>query len=263
MSILSRSKILSLVTEDIESFRTKLERGEVPSNILISPFEARSLGPTSYDLHIGERYVSLTAKPGLSDIGPGRKLVIEPGEAVTLVSKEYIGLPQNTAGMVFSKVSWLERGLSQISTYVHPGFYGPLRETLMNQSNKTVELDHGSAFCQIVFLDVPEAKADERYVGSRRNQRPEELEKIRWGPNPRVLERGIGDVTKEKIVVLREISKEEAEKEILKLFSGGQVLYYSDIAEKLGLDLKLVVEICSELQSKGRIEVIDEALQSR
>jgi len=190
MSILSRSKILSLVTQDIESFRNKLERGEVPSNILISPFEARSLGPTSYDLHIGERYVSLTAEePGLRDIGPGRKLVVEPGEAITLVSKEYIGLPQNIAGMVFSKVSWLERGLSQISTYVHPGFYGPLRETLVNQSNMTVELDHGSGFCQIVFLDIPEAKADERYVGSRRNQKPEELEKIRWGPNPRVLER--------------------------------------------------------------------------
>ena len=263
MGILSKSRILSLVTEDIESFRTKLERGEIPSNILISPFEARSLGPTTYDLHIGERYVSLTAKPGLGDIGPGRKLVIEPGEAVTLVSKEYIGLPQNTAGMVFSKVSWLERGLSQISSYVHPGFYGPLRETLVNQSNKTVELDHGSAFCQIVFLDVPEAKADERYMGNRRNQKPEELEKIRWGSNPRVLERGIEDVTEEKIVVLREISKEEAEKEILQLFSEGQVLYYSDIAQKLRLDLELVVEICNELQSKGRIEVIDNALQSR
>jgi len=193
MGILSKSRILSLVTQDIESFRTKLERGEVPSNILISPFEARSLGPTSYDLHIGERYVSLTAsltaEPGLRDIGPGRKLVIEAGEAVTLVSKEYIGLPQNIAGMVFSKVSWLEQGLSQISTYVHPGFYGPLRETLVNQSNVTRELDHGSAFCQIVFLEVPEAKADERYVGPRRNQKAEELQKILWGPNPRVLER--------------------------------------------------------------------------
>ena len=189
MGILSKSRVLSLVTEDIESFRTKLERSEVPSNILISPFEARSLGPTSYDLHIGERYISLTAKPGLRDIGLGRKLVIEPGEAVTLVSKEYIGLPQNIADMVFSKVSWLERGISQISTYVHPGFYGPFRETLMNQSNLTRELDHSSAFCQIVFLDVPEAKADERYVGNRRNQKAEEIEKIPWGPNPRVLER--------------------------------------------------------------------------
>ena len=254
MSILSRSKILSLVTEDVESFRNKLERGEVPSNILISPFEARSLGPTSYDLHIGERYVSLTAEePGLSDIGPGRKLVIEPGEAVTLVSKEYIGLPQNIAGMVFSKVSWLERGLSQISTYVHPGFYGPLRETLVNQSNMTVELDHGSGFCQIVFLDVPEAKADERYVGSRRNQKPEELEKIPWGPNPRLLERGI----KEEIVVLREISRDEAKAEIERLFAEGKTVYYSDIAKKLRIDLELVVDICEELFKEGKIRIAD------
>jgi len=261
MSILSRSKILSLVIQDKESFIATLERGEVPSNILISPFEAKSLGPTSYDLHIGERYISLTAataEPGLRDIGRGRKLVIEPGEAVTLVSKEYIGLPQNIAGMVFSRVSLLEIGLSQITSYVHPGFYGPLRETLVNQSNITRELDYGSAFCQIVFLEVAEARPDERYVGSRRDKKAEELEKILWGANPRaVLER------EEKIVVLREISKEEAEKEILKLFSGGQVLYYSDIAEKLRLDLESVVEICNELQSKGEIEVNDDALRSR
>ena len=57
------------------------------------------------------------------------------------------------------------------------------------------------------------------------------------------------------VIKLRKISKEEAEKEILELFSRGQVLYYSDIAERLRLDLKLVVEICNELQSKGKIEV--------
>jgi len=68
---------------------------------------------------------------------------------------------------------------------------------------------------------------------------------------------------KEKVVVLREISKEEAEKEILELFSKGQTLYYSDIAEQLGLDLKLVVEICNKLQSRGEIEVVDDALQRR
>ena len=67
----------------------------------------------------------------------------------------------------------------------------------------------------------------------------------------------------EEVVVLREISKEEAEKEILELFSKGHTLYYSDIAEQLGLDLKLVVEICNELQSRGEIEVIDDLLQRR
>lgn len=70
-------------------------------------------------------------------------------------------------------------------------------------------------------------------------------------------------IPKEKVVVLRELTHEEAEREILELFSKGQTLYYSDIAERLGLDLKLVVEICNELQSRGEIQVVDDVLQGR
>ena len=52
--------------------------------------------------------------------------------------------------------------------------------------------------------------------------------------------------------------KEEAKQEIRQLFPTGQTLYYSDIAEQLRLDLKLVVDICNEFQSKGEIEVVDD-----
>lgn len=67
----------------------------------------------------------------------------------------------------------------------------------------------------------------------------------------------------EKVIVLREISKKNAEKEILNLFSKGRALYYSDIAERLNLDLQLVVEICNKLQKSGEIEIDDNALRSR
>ena len=70
-------------------------------------------------------------------------------------------------------------------------------------------------------------------------------------------------IPKERVVILREVSQEEAEKDILGLFSQEQTLYYSDIAEQLGLDLQLVVEICNELQSRGEIEVVDDTLQRR
>lgn len=71
-------------------------------------------------------------------------------------------------------------------------------------------------------------------------------------------------IPEERVIILREVSKEEAEKDILELFSQGQILYYSDIAEQLGLDLQLVVEICNELQSKGEIELVDNTtLQKR
>jgi hypothetical protein len=67
----------------------------------------------------------------------------------------------------------------------------------------------------------------------------------------------------EKVIVLREITREEAKDEIKELFKAGRVLYYSDIAEKLRIDLEMVVEICQELLSKGEIEVSDDAASSR
>jgi len=60
-------------------------------------------------------------------------------------------------------------------------------------------------------------------------------------------------IPRERVVILREISKEEAKEEIRNLFSTGQTLYYSDIAKELRLDLEMVVEICNELQESGEI----------
>ncbi|MBM4462626.1 MAG: hypothetical protein FJ012_04695 [Chloroflexi bacterium] len=60
---------------------------------------------------------------------------------------------------------------------------------------------------------------------------------------------------KEHVVMLREITEQQARQEIRQLFAGGETLYYSDIAERLGLRLDLVVRICQELQDAGEIEV--------
>ena len=59
----------------------------------------------------------------------------------------------------------------------------------------------------------------------------------------------------EKVTILRKVTKEEAKNEIKRLFSTGKTLYYSDIAQKLRLDLELVVDICNELQKQGEITI--------
>ena len=66
---------------------------------------------------------------------------------------------------------------------------------------------------------------------------------------------------KEKVIVLKEITKEEAKEEIRQLFTNGRTLYYSDIVMELSLDLEMVVDICKELQKSGEISVDDRALQ--
>lgn len=65
---------------------------------------------------------------------------------------------------------------------------------------------------------------------------------------------------REKVIMLRDITKEEAKKEIRQLFLSGRTLYYSDIAEELKLDLKLVVDICREFQENKEIGIDEDAL---
>ena len=61
---------------------------------------------------------------------------------------------------------------------------------------------------------------------------------------------------KNNVIILRELTRDQAKNEIKKLFSRGKTLYYSDISQQLGLDLELVVDICNELQKSGEI-IID------
>lgn len=73
-----------------------------------------------------------------------------------------------------------------------------------------------------------------------------------------ILEERVGKLTSqieesEKLVVLRTISRQDAKEEILALFRGGDVLDYGLIAERLQLDLQLVVDICNELEKEGMI----------
>ena len=63
----------------------------------------------------------------------------------------------------------------------------------------------------------------------------------------------------EQVIVLREITRDEARAEIAELFRGGETLYYSDIAERLRIDLETVVAICRELQEEGVVRVDDDA----
>ena len=56
------------------------------------------------------------------------------------------------------------------------------------------------------------------------------------------------------VIEIREVGREEAKAEITALFETSEgPLYYSDIMERLGIELELVVDICKELIDEGAI----------
>ena len=66
--------------------------------------------------------------------------------------------------------------------------------------------------------------------------------------------------SEERVIELREVTKDEARAEIIDLFANSETLYYSDIADRLRLDLEMVVEICNKLQEEDVIYVADHAV---
>ena len=60
------------------------------------------------------------------------------------------------------------------------------------------------------------------------------------------------------IIVLREIGKEQARKEIIESFEAGEPLDQADLADALSLDFSLVVEICDELIKEGVVVFYDD-----
>ena len=61
-------------------------------------------------------------------------------------------------------------------------------------------------------------------------------------------------IERQDMETLSKGSREEAKQMIRKLFKQRGELDYIDITDALDLDLKMVVEICAELEEEGRIE---------
>jgi len=84
----------------------------------------------------------------------GQEFEILPHEMIAIKTEEEIGMPKNKmySGIIVSKVSFVEKGLSHISTSLDPDWYGELVVTLFNHSFRTIKLKRGEPFCTMILL---------------------------------------------------------------------------------------------------------------
>lgn len=69
-----------------------------------------------------------------------RYVYIEPRDTALVLSKEYLQLPKNISGNVFSRVSTVSNGLGHISTTIDPLWKGALLIAISNPSSEPVKL---------------------------------------------------------------------------------------------------------------------------
>lgn len=144
---------------DIKTILTTNEdewKGDVKTEkLLIKGFEKKSLTPVGYDLRVGELYLRMSSKvKDWNKLQDDSHLVILPDEMVAIETEELIGMPQNKkySGILVSKVTVSEKGLSHISTSLDPDYQGKLIITLSNVSRRKITLGRNQPFCTMILF---------------------------------------------------------------------------------------------------------------
>jgi dCTP deaminase len=157
--------------------RAAVESGDV----VIRPYDARDLQPSSVDLHLDRRfrvfrnnrypYIDVRApQPDLTEmlqVADDEAFVLHPGEFVLGQTLEWVELPNDLVARLEGRSSLGRLGLLIHSTagYVDPGWKGNLTLELSNVANLPIALYFGMSIGQISFFRM--TSPAERPYGSK------------------------------------------------------------------------------------------------
>ncbi|ASJ03516.1 dCTP deaminase [Thermococcus profundus] len=135
---------------------------KIEKEILIEPFNEKSLQPAGYDLRVGkEAYIN----GELIDVEREGGIVIPPKTHALILTLERVKLPDDVMGDMKIRSSLAREGLLGSFAWVDPGWDGNLTLMVFNASNKPAELEYGERFVQIAFIRL-EGPARNPYRGN-------------------------------------------------------------------------------------------------
>lgn len=112
---------------------------------MVEPFSERTeCGGTSYGLG-----------PASYDLRTDRDLELWPGRSVRADAIEYIRMPDDLIGLLFSKSTWARVHVEQAGTIIDPGFEGVLRlEINMHHGHEVIRIPAGTGIVQVLFGEL-------------------------------------------------------------------------------------------------------------
>lgn len=121
--------------------------------IEIKPFDPEKLQGASYDFAIGgESLVSRNDQKILLAPQSSTNLQLDAGDFALVLTKEYVKLPLDVAGVIGMRSVLARKGLILLAgMQIDPGFEGHLRFGLYNASPRRITLDYDDGLCMIEF----------------------------------------------------------------------------------------------------------------
>ncbi len=112
----------------------------------IRDFAKESLTPNGYDLRVAE--VSLPEQSVVFKEGTAR---IPPKAMFYVCTIEFVELPDDLAAQLWTRTSWIRKGVLMGLGKIDAGFHGQLTFMGFNASTKEIELPIGSRLVQMCF----------------------------------------------------------------------------------------------------------------
>ncbi|MBI5102391.1 MAG: hypothetical protein HZB33_11220 [Nitrospirae bacterium] len=154
-----------LIDKDIV---TLVDNGKL---FLEDTFEQLQLSGCAYDLRAGNRLTSRNRSITIDLDSEG--YIIQPGEVVTIVSKERLDLSDPLLlGIIANSHTQLSQGVFHPISTVDPGFKGPPTITFLNQGNTPYKIREGDRIGKLLL--APIAPHPDRIYGA--NYRPRVIE---------------------------------------------------------------------------------------
>jgi dCTP deaminase len=142
---------------------------ESNNSLVITPIlDENQIGIASVDLRLGNNFKSEVKirKPIIEVTDEnidsffdetyrdfGQKFILYPNQLVLCNSFEYIRLPNNIIGFVYTRSSLNRLGI-QLSTIVQPGYAGSLTLEFINKGNNAVSLIAGMRVAQLILFKI-------------------------------------------------------------------------------------------------------------
>ncbi|MBM4397441.1 MAG: dCTP deaminase [Deltaproteobacteria bacterium] len=149
--------------------------------IKVEPFEDAQVQPATYDLRVGNRGATTSARK-LIDVSKVGYLTLEPGDTAVVSTLEILELDRQHVGRFGLRSKYSRKGLiATTGTQIDPGFRGRLIIGLTNVTPSRIVLPHKDDFVSLEVhrLEEPAESAESAYDGPYQGHvdlRPEDIE---------------------------------------------------------------------------------------
>lgn len=129
---------------------------------LIAPFAKPQMGPSSYDLTIGDEYYVYNDSDGerflprkLAATEPEDRFSIPPNGCAFILTAEVLNMPVNVAGQISLRFGLTKRGIMlSPQAPIDPGYSGNVMMMLYNLSDRPQDFRRGDPFVSVSFHEL-------------------------------------------------------------------------------------------------------------